>query len=434
MTDKYPNIIEDLWPFARPIDDCKIDPANAMRHKDEDLNETASSLHEFKQRTPIVVNTSDGKNIIEKGNGTWLAAKRLGWTHIAAVGQDDDPVTHVRYGIADNATGRIAKWDVETLDTLLGQMDDPTSVPGVTAEMAEQVADELKALANGSGEEKDTEPQVNRADELRQEWGTAEGQLWQLGEHRLVCGDCTDAAVVAKVMKKQKLSLCVTSPPYPGASMWDNQEEDKGQQINRLIELSKTTLTDLWTLLMEGGIVCWNVQDIPWGNHGIITTTTTTTIAVKEIGYSIRGNIIWDKGIPHLPLPWNMRRPCVPNMTHEHILVLFKGDWIPREKKTGLNSEEKGWLAHGVWKIATESAKRIGHKAPYPLELPKRCIGLFSLKDDIVYDPFLGSGTTMIACENLNRKCIGIEIDPGYVAVTLQRYLDHSGVKPELID
>ncbi len=181
MTDKYPNIIEDLWPHARPIDECKIDSANAMRHNDEDLNETASSLHEFKQRTPIVINTSDGKNIIEKGNGTWLAAKRLGWTHIAAVGQDDDPVTHVRYGIADNATWRIAKWDIQTLDAHLQQQDDPTSVPGVTAEMAEQVAADLKALANGDGKGEDTESQINLAAELQKEYGTALGQIWRLG-------------------------------------------------------------------------------------------------------------------------------------------------------------------------------------------------------------------------------------------------------------
>ena len=396
MTGEYPNIIQDLWSYARPIDEFNIDPANAMRHRDEDLNETASSLHEFKQRTPIVVNTSGGKNIIEKGNGTWLAAKRLGWTHIAAVGQDDDPVTHVRYGIADNATGRIAKWDVQMLDALLQQQNDPTSVPGVTAEMAEQVAADLKALVNGADGE-DTEPQVDQAEELAKEWGTGVGQLWQLGEHhRLICGDCTDAAVVAKVMGGEVAAL-VSDPPY-GISIDTSWLSALHIQRGKPANMSDNKLAN-----DDGSLdLSFAFKYQEWIMFGF------PHIARNE---SYTGLLVWDK----------------------------RGDG--GEKGLGnpieiaaSNSFNGYKLRRHVWAgyVREAGERRQPHPTQKPVGIMQDAIEL--VKNRNIFDPFLGSGTTMIACENLNRKCIGIELDPGYVAVTLQRYLDHTGVKPELID
>ena len=127
-----------------------------------------------------------------------------------------------------------------------------------------------------------------------------------------------------------------------------------------------------------------------------------------------------------------MRRPCVPNMTHESILILFKGDWVPREKNTGLSADAKSWLAHGVWKIGTEQAQRIGHQAPFPVELPDRCIQLFSLEYDYVLDPFLGSGTTIIAAHQNGRIGLGIEKLEKYGAVILERLSD-LGLEPRQI-
>jgi hypothetical protein len=122
-------IIESLRPLAIPIDSCHPDPANAR--KGHAVDRIAGSLAQYKQRKPIVVNASEG-NKIEAGNGTWLAAKSLGWSHIAAVIVEDDPMTAVGYGIADNRLGHLSEWDIETLATLLDSIDDdlPTGFEG----------------------------------------------------------------------------------------------------------------------------------------------------------------------------------------------------------------------------------------------------------------------------------------------------------------
>lgn len=114
------NIIPSLSPLAIPIDSCHPDPANAR--KGHAVDRIAASLRQYGQRKPIVVNAQEG-NKIEAGNGTWLAAKSLEWTHIAAVIVEDDPMTAVGYGIADNRLGHLSEWDIETLATLLDSID-----------------------------------------------------------------------------------------------------------------------------------------------------------------------------------------------------------------------------------------------------------------------------------------------------------------------
>ncbi len=231
--------------------------------------------------------------------------------------------------------------------------------------------------------------------------------------------DCLEGL---KLIPDNSIDLVVTSPPYPGASMWSNEGEDIQDNIKRLTKLSLDVLTECNRVIKEGGVIAWNLQDMPYGDHGIITTTTTTTIyAGQTLGLNLRGNIIWDKGVPHLPAPCFMRRPVVPNLTHEHILIFFKGDWIPREKTANMDARYKQWVAKGVWRIQTESAKGMNHIAPYPLKLAERCVALWSLEGDTVLDPFMGSGTTAVACKQLQRNFIGFELSQKYVDIANKR-------------
>lgn len=505
-------IIEDLWPHARPIDDLKIDPANAMRHEDQDLNETASSLHEFKQRTPIVINTTDDKNIIEKGNGTWLAAKRLGWTHIAAVGQADDPMTHVRYGIADNATGRIAEWDAETLDALLQQQDDPTSVPGVTAELVAAVAEELKLLANGGegSEGADTEPEIDRAAELAAEWGVELGQVWRLGEnHRLICGDCTDAEVVAAVMGGQLAALCQADPPYgmgkeKDGIINDNLYHDKLDAFQMAWwQAGRQALEDnasayiwgnaenLWRLWYVGGLrdserltlrneIVWAKGDAGAGGishqgaEGLRLYPQETErclfFMLGEQGFNINADNYWEgweslrlylKGERDV-MGWDNAK-CKSLAGHSptsgcHWFDSSQWNFVTEDVYAAWQQAAKGAAfkrdydelkrdfystrayfdnAHDnmtdVWQFdRVKGEERWQHATPKPVAMIERIIKSSSTGGAIVYSPFCGSGSDLIACENLGRCCRAIEINPGYVAVTLQRYLDHTDQRPEL--
>lgn len=143
------HIIPDLRALAVPLDDLKLDPANARAG--HALDRIAASLHRYGQRKPIVVNRSEG-NKIEAGNGTWQAARSLGWTHIAAVFVEDDPMTAVGYGIADNRLGDLSEWDAETLQALVAGLDPEMNLP--TGFDDDELADMLAEL----GEEWEAPP------------------------------------------------------------------------------------------------------------------------------------------------------------------------------------------------------------------------------------------------------------------------------------
>ncbi len=145
------HITPDLRPLSQPIDDFHLDPANARI--DHDVDRIAASLKQYGQRTPIVVNSQENGKI-EKGNGTWKAAKQLGWTHIAVVSQDDDPMTAVGYGISDNRTGDMSGWDFEILEKLTDSLPDDIGTgfkPG-----------EAEALIEGMDDDEEYDGQVGR--------------------------------------------------------------------------------------------------------------------------------------------------------------------------------------------------------------------------------------------------------------------------------
>ena len=202
-------------------------------------------------------------------------------------------------------------------------------------------------------------------------------------------------------------------PPYPGADMWESNVED-------LTRLNLETMTACAELVRENGVICWQIADVPSGDHGVITTTTTTTTtthAACQLGLKLRAQIVWDKACAHLPPPCFMRRPVVPALTHEWVLVFFKGGWVPRELTSGVH--KKGVMTSSVWRIAPEHDRT--HIAPFPYELARRLVDLWSLEDEIVCDPFMGSGTTGVACVKLGRKFIGIEIEPKYFDIACRR-------------
>lgn len=167
------HIIPDLRALAVPLDDLKLDPANARTG--HALDRIAASLHRYGQRKPIVVNRSEG-NKIEAGNGTWQAAKSLGWTHIAAVFVEDDPMTAVGYGIADNRLGDLSEWDAETLQALVAGLDPELNLPtGFDDDELAGMLAELGAgldVGGGGGEPGGIDPSlIPDADRYKEQYG-----------------------------------------------------------------------------------------------------------------------------------------------------------------------------------------------------------------------------------------------------------------------
>jgi modification methylase len=289
--------------------------------------------------------------------------------------------------------------------------------------------DELKEILGELGREEPEDPEppdISKADELQEKWGTEVGQIWQLGEHRLACGDCTDRAVVEGVMREEWADLIFTSPPYnrgittgggfpDKGGLWEGAElasgynsYDDAMPLEDYRNWQKELLLFWWDLLASDGAIYYNHR--PRVQNGLLETPLDWNPALP-----LRQIIIWHSGSGINFAPTHYRPAC---------------EWIVIYAKADFRLSSKGVSGIGdVWKFGSEMDN--SHPAPFPLELPFTAIQTSGAA--IILDPFLGSGTTLIACENLARRCRGIEIDPGYVAVSIQRWVDLTNGKPELI-
>ena len=267
----------------------------------------------------------------------------------------------------------------------------------------------------------DVEPQIDKAEELREKWGVESGQLWKLGEHRLICGDCTDKAVVERVMSNDRARLVWTDPPY-GVKLGVNIPEDnpmhykvrtiKNDDLNdtELLKLINNSLTISAEYTTAGAAI---YMAAPSGNKLPVLINS-----FDGSGFVYHWCLVWVKD--HLVMgrgDYHMR--------HENILYGWKEDaahyFIDSRKKDSVFE----------YKRPITSPE---HPTMKPVELVEDMINNSSELGDIVYDPFLGSGTTLIACERLGRKCRAVEISPAYVAVAIQRWVDVTGGTPELVN
>lgn len=303
-----------------------------------------------------------------------------------------DAITEQAEPIADKLAALLARTREMTADR-----------PGLRA-----MLDGLRERAgvNGNGHAaNDATPQIDKAAELAVKWGTVVGQVWELGAHRLACGDCTDRAVVEAVMQGERADCFIGDPPYgvnldtdfsgiPGSIPNKGGGKNKYPPIiGDSQDFDPTSLLEIFNYIDEQ--FWWGADyyrcRIPRGGSWLVWDKTITETLDKSIGSNFE--LCWSK-TPH------------------------KRD-ILRVK----------WS--GFYGIETQDKKVRFHPTQKPIEvmqwiLERHC-------KDIAIDPYLGSGTTLIACEQIGRRCRAVEIDPGYVAVTLQRYADLTGAQPRLI-
>ena len=237
--------------------------------------------------------------------------------------------------------------------------------------------------------------QIDRADELRAKWGVETGQLWQLGEHRLIVGDCTDAEVVARVMDGERAQITITDPPY-NVGIKYTEETDDNQSFDDYLAWTKQ-----WSSLApESRILTVGIQRLVW----------------------------WDTllGDPQWIIAWVKRN----GQGNTKLLGTNKWDAIlvyDVEPDGGIDIIELN-------NDYSENIKEQGlHPTAKPVELYEILTKRFTADTDLIYEPFLGSGTTLIACERLGRKCRAVEISPAYCAVAIQRWVDMTSGEPELL-
>lgn len=228
-----------------------------------------------------------------------------------------------------------------------------------------------------------------------------------------------------KDIPNNSLHLMITSPPYNVSKEYDND-----LSLEEYLNLLKNCFTETYRVLVDGGRACINIANI--GRKPYIPLSDYVSKMMIEIGFNMRGEIIWNKSAgAGISTAWgsfqSASNPILRDV-HEYILIFSKGNYKrERDKeekelrKDNITKEEFIEWTKSVWTMNTESAKRIGHPAPFPEELPNRLIKLFSFTNDIVIDPFMGSGTTAIAAIKNNRNFVGYEINKEYINLANNR-------------
>ena len=237
----------------------------------------------------------------------------------------------------------------------------------------------------------------------------------------IIQGSCENM----KDIPNNSLHLMITSPPYNVSKEYDND-----LSLEEYLNLLKNCFAETYRVLVDGGRACVNIANI--GRKPYIPLSDYISKIMIEIGFNMRGEIIWNKSAgAGISTAWgsfqSASNPILRDV-HEYILIFSKGNYKrERDKnekefrKDNISKEEFIEWTKSVWTMNPESAKRIGHPAPFPEELPNRLIKLFSFTNDIVLDPFMGSGTTAIASIKNNRNFVGYEINEDYINLANNR-------------
>ena len=215
--------------------------------------------------------------------------------------------------------------------------------------------------------------------------------------------------------------LMVTSPPYNVGKQYD---EDLS--LDQYIELLKRVFAETYRVLVPGGRACINVANL--GRKPYIPLNSHISRAMQELGFLMRGEILWDKGSSAgSSTAWGTYMKAgnpVLRDVHEYILVFCKQSFTrpnPHKRKSTISREEFLEFTKSVWKFPSERAGKVGHPAPFPLELPRRLIQLYTFEGEVVLDPFAGSGSTCLAALQAGRKYIGYDIDRAYCELAVKR-------------
>ncbi len=369
--------IKDITPYE-----------NNPRKNKEAVEYVANSIREFGIKQPLVI---DKDNVIVVGHTRYQACKKLKINKIPCVYADDLTDEQIKaYRIADNSTGAVAEWD---LDLLKVEID---TLP----EIDFKVEYALDVLIEAEEETEIIEDEAPEVDEDNEPIAKL-GDIWQLGKHRLMCGDSTDAGSVALLMSGQLADMVFTDPPYGVDYKGINNDDRKG-------------LYDLLHDVFQNYKDCSKIGSSFYCFHSDKCADIFQTIYRKFCHFS--SMIIWKKKSLVLSQTdfQSIHEPCLYGWfiggTHK-----FYGD----RKQTS------------VWEY--ESKKINGHTTPKPIGFISKAINLSSKQQDNIIDLFGGSGSTLIACEQTNRICYMMELDPKYVDVIIKRWENLTGKTAELI-
>jgi site-specific DNA-methyltransferase (adenine-specific) len=396
-----------------PIGELTIDPANARKHSKRNLDSIAASLKRFGQQKPIVI---DKAKVVRAGNGTLQAAISLGWETIGCVMTELTGPDAMAYAIADNRTAELAEWDDPVLKATLESLED---FDKELLDACGYTSEELDELIESKSDQKETtEDEVPEppADPI-----TKPGDLWILGRHRVLCGDSTKTEDVVRLMDGAKAELFNTDPPY-GVSVAGGTHDPrdvKNYRSGGTIENDKLTGEKL-AVFLESAFK--NAADcLTAGAAWYVWFAGTETEAFLRASVSLGGMrhvLVWVK-------PNFVFGRCDYHYRHEPVMYGWTSG--AGHRWYGCRTQDSVWEA----KVGVDLEKKL-HPTSKPVSIAARPIENHTKNNEIVLDLFLGSGTTLIAAEQLGRKCYGMEISPQYCDVIVNRWEALTGQKATL--
>ncbi|NJP05092.1 MAG: site-specific DNA-methyltransferase [Chloroflexaceae bacterium] len=242
-----------------------------------------------------------------------------------------------------------------------------------------------------------------------------------------------DDCVATHALAPQSVDLIVTSPPYNVDIAYASHAD--GGSYASYLAFSEQWLARCLEWLKDDGRLCLNIP-LDKNKGGQQSVGADLTTLAKQVGYQYHSTIIWNESNISRRTAWgSWMSASAPYVIApvELIVVLYKRQWkkIDGRRESGITRDEFMEWTNGVWSFSGESKKRIGHPAPFPKELPRRCIKLFSFVGDTVLDPFMGSGTTLIAAALHDRLAVGIDIDAGYCDLARKRLLAEASIEQQ---
>lgn len=395
-----------------PIDSIKPYKRNP-RNNDEAVGAVIQSIKKFGFRQPIVV---DPENVIIVGHTRYRAAMELKLKTIPVHQATDMTPEQIKaYRIADNKTSELASWNKELLAVEIGELQQLNFDLGPLGFSK----DELKRILLTGKEGMTNDDSIP---DVPAEPVTKVGDLYTMGNHRLLCGDATKREDVARLVNGQRMNLMVTDPPY-GVNYepeWrDGHDLNMGKQlglpgqgraIGKVYNDNKIDWSDAYALF--NGDVCYVWHAGKYAKQ--------VQESIEKCGFEIVNQIVWvkhhfvfsrrDYHWKHEPCWYAVRKGQKHN---------WQGD---RKQTTVWDIENNNPVGH-----KKDKEEKTGHSTQKPVECMLRPIENNSQPHDLVYDPFLGSGSTLIACEKTDRICYGIEIDPHYCDVIVKRWKNFTG-------
>lgn len=390
---------------VRLTSEISLDPENARKHSDASIEAVAKSLQQFGQQSPIVLDADD---IVVKGNGTFMAAMKLGWTEIETVKTTLTGSQLRAYAIADNRTAELSEWNTERLLAQLESFEDAAikAATGYDEAAVLAICAEVRPAAESVPIEV-VEDEVPEPPEPR----TKIGDLWLMGDHRLLCGDATAESDVSRLMDGAKAQLFLTDPPYnvdytgktADAIKVGNDNMDD-QEFREFLRLS---LGNGFASIDPGSAYyIWHADVEAYNFYG----------AVQDCGHRVRQCLIWIK----------------------NSMILGRRDYHFKHEPCLYGWHDKGshhWYSDRTQTTILEfdrPSRSSDHPTTKPVTMFAYLMGNSSKPGDTVLDLFGGSGTTLMAADATHRKCYMMELNPVYCDVIVARWEAKTGQRAVL--